>query len=66
MTVGFDSSSSINVLDEMLVFVSLPLRHIYLIEVEALRVCHIAREEEASRVKKQRRAIASVRSRIDI
>ena len=49
VAVGLGSSSSINDSDERLECESLPLSHIRSIKDEALRICHIAREEEASR-----------------
>ena len=49
MAIGLGSSSSINVSDEMLGCESLTLSHVRLIKDGALRFCHVARENEASR-----------------
>ena len=47
MAIGFDSSSSINGLEEMLRCELLQSIHVHLIEDGALKFFHIMREEEA-------------------
>ena len=47
MVVGFGSLSSINASDEMIGYESLPLSRVPLIKDRGLRLCHVAREEEA-------------------
>ena len=49
MAIGFGYSSSMNSSNEMLGCKSLSLSCVRSIEDEALKFCHIAREEEASR-----------------
>ena len=49
VTIQFASLSSINISNEILGYISSPLRSVYRIEYVALRFHHVAHEEEASR-----------------